>query len=183
MRTTGLLVRVAFQRANPTFGNFGSKAEIVHLPGCLEKMIVDEIFPRARRDIAMLFRDTLYSEPAVQAVIEEYRDRMRKWYTDTCADDSEEKDTTDKLGFTQKESPISTALVGLIVLGGFVAVTSALFHRFFTKAKPEAYAKMNIIQYATVQFFVITMISLPVKMVLWHMFKIKYVLQLPWFNI
>ena len=42
---------------------------------------------------------------------------------------------------------------------------------------------MNIIQYATVQFFVITMISLPVKMVLWHMFKIKYVLQLPWFNI
>jgi len=87
------------------------------------------------------------------------------------------------LGFTQKESPISTALVGLMVLGGFVAVTSALFHRFFTKAKPEAYAKMNIIQYATVQFFVITMISLPVKMVLWHMFKIKYVLQLPWFNI
>ena len=43
----GLLVRIAFQRANPTFGNFGNKKSVVHLPGCLERMLVDEVLPRA----------------------------------------------------------------------------------------------------------------------------------------
>ena len=57
-----MLVRISFQRANPTHGNFGSKAEVVQLPGCLEKMIVDEILPRARRDTAMQFRETIYAE-------------------------------------------------------------------------------------------------------------------------
>ena len=28
-----MLVRIGFQRANPTFGNFGDKAELVPLPG------------------------------------------------------------------------------------------------------------------------------------------------------
>ena len=45
----GLLVRIAFQRANPTFGNFGNKRPIVMLPGCLERMLEEEVLPRARR--------------------------------------------------------------------------------------------------------------------------------------
>eukprot|EP00966_Prymnesium_polylepis_P215008 4979756-Prymnesium_polylepis.1 len=96
-----LLVRISFQRANPTHGNFGNKREVVPLPGCLEKMIVEEILPRARRDTAMLFRDTVYAEVSVQAVVDEYRERMLEWYKKTCADDSEEDDVTDKLGFKQ----------------------------------------------------------------------------------
>ena len=31
-----MLVRIAFQRANPTFGNFGDKKAVKHLPGCLK---------------------------------------------------------------------------------------------------------------------------------------------------
>ena len=34
-------------------------------------------------------------------LLAEYRDKMFAWYKDTCADDSEETDTTDKLGFKQ----------------------------------------------------------------------------------
>ena len=37
----GLLVRIAFQRANPTFGNYGNKRPVVHLPGCLETMLLE----------------------------------------------------------------------------------------------------------------------------------------------
>ena len=94
-----MLVRISFQRANPTLGNFGSKAEVVHLPGCLEKMIVDEILPRSRRDTAMLFRETIYAEISVQAVIDEYRDKMRAWYKDVTANDKDANVITDKLTF------------------------------------------------------------------------------------
>ena len=94
-----MLVRISFQRANPTLGNFGSKAPIVHLPGCLEKMIVDEILPRSRRDTAMLFRETLYAEQSVQAVIEEYREKMHGWYKDVTANDKDANVITDKLTF------------------------------------------------------------------------------------
>ena len=94
-----MLVRISFQRANPTFGNFGSKAEIVHLPGCLEKMIVEEIFPRSRRDIAHQFRETVWSEMAVQSVIEEYRERMHGWYKSVTANDADANVITDKLTF------------------------------------------------------------------------------------
>ena len=94
-----MLVRISFQRANPTLGNFGSKAEIVHLPGCLEKMIVDEILPRSRRDTAMLFRETIYAEISVQAVIDEYREKMHGWYKDVTANDKDANVITDKLTF------------------------------------------------------------------------------------
>ena len=45
-----MLVRISFQRANPTFGNFGDKAELVPLPGCLEAMLDQFVLPNARRD-------------------------------------------------------------------------------------------------------------------------------------
>jgi hypothetical protein len=122
-----LLVRISFQRANPTFGNFGDKSKLVELPGCLERMIIDEILPRARRDNALAFRETLYAELSVQTVIAEYRDKMRVWYDATTSDDSEETDITDKLGFKQwlrvckdgssgnaaKETPDRNPLVGI----------------------------------------------------------------------
>jgi len=122
-----MLVRISFQRANPTHGNFGSKAEVVHLPGCLEKMIVDEILPRARRDIATQFRETIYAELSVQKVVADYRDKMKVYYDAVTSDDSEEYDITDKLGFkqwlrvckdgssanTSKETPERNPLVGI----------------------------------------------------------------------
>ncbi len=87
------------------------------------------------------------------------------------------------VGLYAKESPWATAVFGFVVLGAFVGATATAIHKLYVKYKPEAYSKMNFLQYATMQFLMIAMIALPVKMVLWHMFKIKYVLQTPWFNV
>ena len=65
-----LLVRISFQRANPTFGNFGSdKKAVVHLPGCLERMLEEEVLPRARRDTSAVFRETVMAEISVVYVL------------------------------------------------------------------------------------------------------------------
>ena len=64
----GMLVRIAFQRANPTFGNFGDQKKTKHLPGCLKTMIEDEIIPRARKDTSTVFRETVMTELSVLKV-------------------------------------------------------------------------------------------------------------------
>ena len=69
------------------------------------------------------------------------------------------------------------------VVTGFVVVCGGLFHVLFKKYKPLIYDRMNLYQYLTLQFFFITMMSLPVKILLRHAFTIKYVWVTPWFNI
>ena len=66
----GMLVRIAFQRANPTFGNFGDQKKTKHLPGCLKTMIEDEIIPRARKDTSTVFRETVMTELSVLKVLD-----------------------------------------------------------------------------------------------------------------
>ena len=66
-------VRISFQRANPTFGNFGDQKKIQHLPGCLKTMIEDEILPRARKDTSTVFRETVMTELSVLKVLDDYR--------------------------------------------------------------------------------------------------------------
>ena len=96
-----LLVRIAFQRANPTFGNFGNKKAVVHLPGCLQSMLVDEILPRARKDTSAAFRETVMEDKSVKTVIEEYQDRIHQWYKKQTADDTKQTTITDKLQMDQ----------------------------------------------------------------------------------
>ena len=85
----GMLVRIAFQRANPTFGNFGNKRAVVHLPGCLESMLDDEVLPRARTDTSAAFRETVMDGAlGAQAVLDEYRPKLQTWYDETTADDT-----------------------------------------------------------------------------------------------
>ena len=72
-----MLVRISFQRANPTFGNFGDKAELVPLPGCLEAMLDQFVLPNARRDTSAQFRDTTMKDAAVIEVLEEYAERLQ----------------------------------------------------------------------------------------------------------
>ena len=76
-----LLVRISFQRANPTFGNFGNKRQIVLLPTCLQTMLEEEILPRARRDTSAVFRETVMQELSVQAVLQEYEPILKAYYT------------------------------------------------------------------------------------------------------
>jgi len=42
---------------------------------------------------------------------------------------------------------------------------------------------MSLIQYLTLQFFLISMIALPIKILIRLLFNIKYVWITPWFNI
>ena len=69
------------------------------------------------------------------------------------------------------------------VVGFFILLGGFIFHKLFTRFKAETYARMNVWQYLTVQFFMLTMVSLPVKVLLRLLFRIKYVWVTPWFNI
>ena len=93
-----LLVRIAFQRANPTYGNFGNKREVVPPPGCLEEMITNCILPNARRDTSAEFKETVMQDEAVKGVLAEYKDKLKAWYTKFCAEDTLQ---SDKLGMEQ----------------------------------------------------------------------------------
>ena len=92
-----MLVRISFQRANPTLGNFGDKAELVSLPGCLEEMLDEFVLPNARRDTSAQFRETTMKDAAVVEVIEEYAERLKAWYKKTAADDTKEEVISDTL--------------------------------------------------------------------------------------
>ncbi len=80
-------------------------------------------------------------------------------------------------------NPTSAVLFGGAVILGYVMVAAALLHLLFKRFKPFEYARMNIIQYGIMHFFMITMMALPVKILLRLLFRIKYVLVTPWFSI
>ena len=79
--------------------------------------------------------------------------------------------------------PAAAAVFGGLVLIFYVVAGAGLIHILFTRLKPENYLRMNLIQYATMQFFLLTMMSLPMKILLRLVFRIKYVMVTPWFNI
>ena len=78
--------------------------------------------------------------------------------------------------------PVSIAF-GVGVLLAFGGVVSTIAHVLYTRYKPLEYKAMNIFQYATMHAMLVPMMALPMKMILWHVFKIKYVLVTPWFNV
>ena len=82
-------MRISFQRANPTFGNFGfNKKSAVHLPGCLERMLEDEVLPRARRDESTIFRTTVMEEASVIKIFEEYEPMLKAYYNRVTQQDT-----------------------------------------------------------------------------------------------
>ena len=52
-----------------------------------------------------------------------------------------------------------------------------------TPLSRKIHARMSLLQYVVMQIFLITMLFLPVKILLRHLFRIKYVLVTPWFNV
>ena len=42
---------------------------------------------------------------------------------------------------------------------------------------------MSLMQYSILMFFLLTMLALPIKMMIRHLFHIKYVWITPWFNV
>ena len=74
-------------------------------------------------------------------------------------------------------------IFGGLVVGSYAAIAGFVFHKLFVKFKPREYMNMNFIQYALMQFFMIAMMALPMKVLLRLLFRIKYVWVTPWFNI
>ena len=92
------------------------------------------------------------------------------------------RDLPDIFGIT---SAIGKGIFGAIVTLLYAAVTAIGFHKVLTwnDFNRKIYQRMSLVQYLTVQFFMVTMMSLPVKMIARLAFRIKYVWITPWFNI
>ena len=58
-------------------------------------------------------------------------------------------------------------------------------HKLITRTpfNRKIYARMSVLQYITMQIFLVIMLSLPVKILIRLLFRIKYVWVTPWFNI
>ena len=82
-------------------------------------------------------------------------------------------------------SALGMGIFGAIVVGLYVFLTAIGFHKLFTLNifNRKIYKRMSLIQYLTLQFFLITMMLLPVKIFLRLVLRIKYVWITPWFNI
>jgi hypothetical protein len=83
-------------------------------------------------------------------------------------------------------NPIGKAIIGVIAIGLFFAAAGWAIHKLVTRSplNKKIYERTNLIQYLTFQFFAISILAgLPAKMLLRLMFRVKYVLITPWFNI
>jgi hypothetical protein len=89
----------------------------------------------------------------------------------------------DMLGIT---STLGKIVLGLIAVALFYAATGWLIHKLVTRSSldKKIFQRTNLLQYGIFQFFAITILAgLPAKMLLRLLFRIKYVLITPWFNI
>jgi Cytochrome b(C-terminal)/b6/petD len=92
------------------------------------------------------------------------------------------RDLPDIFGIT---SALGKGIFGGIVTLFYAAVTAIGFHKVLTwnDFNRKIYQRMSLVQYLTVQFFMVSMMALPVKMIAKLAFRIKYVWVTPWFNI
>jgi Cytochrome b(C-terminal)/b6/petD len=92
------------------------------------------------------------------------------------------RDLPDIFGIT---SALGKGIFGAIVTGIYAVVTALAFHKVLTwnDFNRKIYHRMSLVQYLTVQFFMVSMMALPMKMIAKLAFRIKYVWVTPWFNI
>jgi hypothetical protein len=74
---------------------------------------------------------------------------------------------------------------GALAVGLYMALAGWGIHKLITLTafNRKIYQRMNLLQYLTMQFFLIAMLSLPVKILLRLLFRINYVWVTPWFNL
>src|SRR5437899_447284 len=80
-------------------------------------------------------------------------------------------------------SNLVKAIFGAIVVGGYYVIGGFIMHALFRRYNPKDYQRMSLLQYSIMQFFMLTMVALPIKMLLRLLFHIKYVWITPWFNV
>jgi hypothetical protein len=77
-------------------------------------------------------------------------------------------------------------IFGLVVVLLFYLVAGLIIHIIVTWSSFEKkiFQRTSMLQYATFQFFAITILaSMPAKLLLRLVFRIKYVMVTPWFNV
>jgi hypothetical protein len=77
------------------------------------------------------------------------------------------------------------AIFGGVVTAAFLAITGFAAHKVLTLTEfsRKILARMSLLQYLTMMLLIVTMLSLPAKIVARLLFRIKYVWVTPWFNI
>ena len=90
------------------------------------------------------------------------------------------RDLPDVFGVT---SNWAKGVFGAAVVGGFYAIGGLLAHALFRRYNAKSYRRMSLLQYSLMMFLLLTMSGLPIKILLRHLFHVKYVWITPWFNI
>ena len=74
---------------------------------------------------------------------------------------------------------------GALIIGLYAVLAGIGVHKVITLKgfNRKIYQRMTLLQYLSLQFFLITMMLLPVKMLARLLFRIKYIWITPWFNI
>ena len=92
------------------------------------------------------------------------------------------RDLHEIIGITD---PTLAALFGFIVVAGFFVVVGYGIHKIMTLTEfnRKILGRMTALQYLTMQFLLISMISLPAKIAVRLLFRVKYVWVTPWFNV
>jgi hypothetical protein len=76
-------------------------------------------------------------------------------------------------------------ILGAIVMAVYYGLAGLLVHKIITlnEFNRKIFKRMSLLQYLTLQFFLIMMMLLPLKIFIRHAFRIKYIWITPWFNI
>ncbi len=82
-------------------------------------------------------------------------------------------------------SELGKLIFGGLVVGAYFVAGAFLVHKLMTlnEHTRKILSRMGLVQYLTIQFFAVTMLGLPVKMIARLLFRIKYVWVTPWFNV
>ncbi|HZP02130.1 MAG TPA: cytochrome C [Terriglobia bacterium] len=77
------------------------------------------------------------------------------------------------------------AIFGFVVMVLYAAAAGYGFHKIITRPgfNRKIYERMSILQYVTLQVFLIIMLLLPIKILIRHLFRIRYIWITPWFNV
>jgi len=92
------------------------------------------------------------------------------------------RDLPDLFGITAMWGKVA---LGAIAMGLYFAVGGYGLHKIITATafNRKVYERMSFLQYATMQVFLIMMLLLPIKILIRHLFRIKYIWVTPWFNV
>lgn len=83
------------------------------------------------------------------------------------------------LGFLRHEAP--AMLFGFLVLGAYYGL--GVWYWIKNKDKSEIFKKLGVVRYGIVAFLFLTMMALPIKMFLYQLFNIKYILVIKAINL